>query len=472
MSTTGFKDRLMDTLRGAVQNFNDSGDPNAAVVKAARDNDFNPEQTTRLCEAFNTARTLYHYKSANDRTSTFSLADAGAVLTELFEKQDQPQAKCAAVGGYGEYDQRERSYHDHDRAEKAASSELPQPQESGLSMEAIAGQAMRALRGMRQTVKIAEDEARMAASNAATALTKLARMLTLGYADVVVHDSARLIAGYSKQAEWVPVMAKFAEFLPARATPAPELVAKYARHAVIDDTELDRHIDLLKEARDWMEIEAEMLASAGIMAKEADEFEREWLEAVNPALCDKQAETLANFIRPEVVKAAATEATQKYKTRNMYGEPVEVTSTSGSDQGQPGISDSVSGFLGDAVKKPLSSIMDTGVQRMISEPMGRENKALSEKLKNVQRQIMLQDLMTNDPVLAEETPETVAEAYNAILQMAPEMASNKEVVRAVLRQTVHSVAVSPYDAEIWTKLEKNLQNIRGKGVPMRGSEDK
>jgi len=58
----------------------------------------------------------------------------------------------------------------------------------------------------------------------------------------------------------------------------------------------------------------------------------------------------------------------------------------------------------------------------------------------------------------------VAEAFNAILQLAPEMASNKEVVRAVLRQTVHSVAVSPYDAEIWTKLEKNLQNIRGKGV--------
>lgn len=54
--------------------------------------------------------------------------------------------------------------------------------------------------------------------------------------------------------------------------------------------------------------------------------------------------------------------------------------------------------------------------------------------------------------------------FNAILQLAPEMASNKEVVRAVLRQTVHSVAVSPYDAEIWTKLEKNLQNIRGKGV--------
>ena len=86
--TGGFKDRLMDTLHGAVKHFNETGDPNQAVVKAARDADFNPEQTTRLVEAFNTARTLFHYKSASDRTSSFALADAGAVLTDLFERQE------------------------------------------------------------------------------------------------------------------------------------------------------------------------------------------------------------------------------------------------------------------------------------------------------------------------------------------------------------------------------------------------
>lgn len=132
--------------------------------------------------------------------------------------------------------------------------------------------------------------------------------------------------------------------------------------------------------------------------------------------------------------------------------------------GEPGagIRDAVSGAALEGLKRPAMSMLETGVERAFTAPVARQNTALSERLKNVQRQIMLQDLMTNDPVLAEEAPETVAEAYNAILQLAPEMASNKEVVRAVLRQTIHSVAVSPYDAETWTKLEKNLRNIRGK----------
>ena len=40
----------------------------------------------------------------------------------------------------------------------------------------------------------------------------------------------------------------------------------------------------------------------------------------------------------------------------------------------------------------------------------------------------------------------------------------KEVVRAVLRQAVHSLAIGPYDAQSWTDLEKNIRAISGKGV--------
>lgn len=465
--TGGFKDRLMDALHGAVQHFNESGDPNAAVVKAARDADFNPEQTTRLAEAFNTARTLYHYKAASDRTASFALADAGTVLTDLFEKQDQGTAKAAEVRSYAEYDQRERSYHDCDRVEKAAEvAAEPAPP----SMDVLAHQAMRTLRGLRQTAKIAEDEARLAGTSAAQALTKLATMLSSGYSETRQDQYARLFAAHG-DAEWVPVMAKVAEFVPSQYKASDAQMKKAARAAVVDDYDLAVHETLLKEAREWLGVEAEFLAMSGMMAKEADDFEREWLETVGVE--DKQAQDqgLCAFVRPEILKAAQTVATEKYTTRNMYGDPVNVESKKEiGGKGQPGITDAVSDFMFDTGKKPIGDVLNTGVTRMLTEPAARENKALSEKLKNVQRQIMLQDLMTNDPVLSEEAPETVAEAYNAILQMAPEMASNKEVVRAVLRQTVHSVAVSPYDAEIWTKLEKNLQNLRGKPVGFSAKE--
>jgi hypothetical protein len=95
-------------------------------------------------------------------------------------------------------------------------------------------------------------------------------------------------------------------------------------------------------------------------------------------------------------------------------------------------------------------------------PSKKQNVQLSERLKNVQRQLILEDLMTNDPVLSEENPETVSQAYSAVLNMAPELSANKEIVRAILRQAVHSVAISPFEAETWTKLEQNIRNIAGK----------
>jgi hypothetical protein len=110
--------------------------------------------------------------------------------------------------------------------------------------------------------------------------------------------------------------------------------------------------------------------------------------------------------------------------------------------------------------------VETGLDRLVSAPGERANKALSERLKNVQRQIMLEDLMTNDPVLSEEDPERVAQAYQAVMQLAPDVSTNKEVVRAILRGVVQSVAISPYDAQNWTQLEQNIRNITGKTRPV------
>jgi hypothetical protein len=237
--------------------------------------------------------------------------------------------------------------------------------------------------------------------------------------------------------------------------------------AVIDDRDLEPQLALLKEAKEWMEIEAEMLAASGQFDKEANAFEREYMEITMPFFRDTAVSGLAAFIRPEVIKVAQTVSEAKYKTRNIYGEPVDVTEKQ--EQGGAiagGMLDTIGGMAGESVKKPLTAFLETGVERAFTGPQMRDNKALSERLKNVQRQIMLQDLMVNDPVLSEESPESVAQAYDAVLNMAPEVAANKEVVRAILRQTIHSVAISPYDADVWTKLEGNLRNIRGKGAPV------
>jgi len=474
MTTTGpFKDRLMTALHAAVGYFNQDNDPNAAVVKAAHDADFNVDQTTRLVEMFNTARTLYHYKNASDRTTTFTLAAADEVLPTLFAAPVTVAEKTAAPD-YSAYDQREQSYHYADQMAKAAASSNA-PVDASLSMQAVADQAMRALRNLRQMAKIAGDEARIAGHVSAQTFQKLAALFAYGADRQLLEDRyARLVTGH-KDGEWQPVIVKLGEFVPAHNKAPEAMLDKYARVYVIDDRDLHPHLELMKEARDWMQAEAEMLAAAGQFTKEADDFERSYLVELASFFPLPAVPGLASFIRPELIKAAFVQ--------NPGGGQQGGGQQGGGQQGgrkpdkpdepkpnrwfttEPWGLDSIPAALSDAAKPPSGSL-NVEVERAFTEPMARDNQALSERLKNVQRSIMLQDLLVNDPVLSEEAPEAVAQAYSAMLQLAPDMASNKEVARAVLRQMVHSVAVSPYDAESWTKLEGNIRNLRGKGMPM------
>ena len=278
MATGLFKDRLMGALHTAVQNFNQDNDPNGAVVKAARDNDFNTDQTQRLVEMFNTARTLYHYKRAGDRTQEFALADMSSVLSELFTDEKKGETKAAEIYSYSDYDRPERSRHEQTFAEKAAS--VPAPQDNGLTLDQVAAQAMRSLRDMRQTAKTASDEARIAGSAAAQVLTKLARSFSTGIKEDNEDRWARLVTAFGKCAEWGPVVDQLAAFTPAKDQAPASTMAKYAAYHVIDDRDLGTEMDLMKEARDWMEAEAELTAGASICEKEADAFERDYLEAL------------------------------------------------------------------------------------------------------------------------------------------------------------------------------------------------
>ena len=450
---SAFKDRLVGALHDAVQEFNANHNPTDAVVKAARACDFNVDQTHRLVEMFNTARTLNHYKHASDRGAEFELADPDAVVAALFEGDEKSAG--AAVPDYGCYDERERDWHfrgDTDAVKVAAAAE------QDLTLEALGHRAMTLLRERRQLCKIAEDEGRLAGSAAAGALTKLARQFSL----TAAYDSdrnARVMAAASRM-NLGAAASKLAEFVPAKDKPAPAVLAKYAAAAVIDDRDLGAELGLLKEAAEWLGVQTELEAAASVFGKEADAFERDYADA-----CGIQPAEPAGLADMAVLKQgqATTKRESEYTATNMFGDPEKVKTVRESGTELPTMFDTIPAYAGKALAKPLEAI---DVDRAFTGDTTRQNKALSERMRNVQRQIMLQDLMTNDQVLSEESPEQVAEAYQAILQLAPEMASSKEVVRAILRQTVHSTAVSPYDAEIWTKLEKNLQNLRGK-TPVR-----
>lgn len=454
---SNFKDTLMTALRSSVQHFNSSQDPDASVVKAAQDYGFNVEQTKRLVETFNTARTLYHYKSAADRSTSFALADIDKVLPALFESA--PEVKAAEQHDNSCYSHPERDWR-KPQAELEKAAEIVQETDAGVT----AIRAMRGLRNHQQVIKIAQDEARVASASAAFCLTKLAGLFARGSDRSLLQDQyARLVVGFGRDPEHGPVVQKLAEFVPAKDQAPTTMIEQYRQHAVLDDRDLAQHLVLLKEAKEFLEIAAELTAGAGVLSKEAESFERDYMVALRGT---QEEPGLAGFFRPSFLKTAQGLPPNPAKnpmTKNMYGETVPADKEPA--ESTPGIADLISDSVGGGIAKSVGSYVDTGVTRAFTEPTARANKDMADRLRNVQRQIMLQDLMVNDPVLSEEPSEKVIEAYNAIHQMAPEVASNKEVVRAILRQTVHSVAVSPYEADIWTKLETSLRNLRGGRAP-------
>lgn len=114
------EEQAMAALKSAVELANDGMEPSEALAKAAEDAQLPPQMTQRLVEAFNTSKTLSHFKKASgsDKAKSFAIADPGSVLGKLFpENPETPQTKAAGA--------LHPDYWEDQPMEKAAKVELP-----------------------------------------------------------------------------------------------------------------------------------------------------------------------------------------------------------------------------------------------------------------------------------------------------------------------------------------------------------
>ena len=175
-----FKTQLKDALTSAVSYFQDTGDPNAACVKAANEAGFNPDQADRLVETFNTARVICHYKAASDKTSTCSLADKESVRSKLDVSDATKEAEAVyGMADYGFYKQAEVDY----VVPEVKMAEFTVTDEP-LSKEAEDWLAVRRAQTIADCVKTAEEEARAAYAMADSLAEKVAMALPFSTSSV------------------------------------------------------------------------------------------------------------------------------------------------------------------------------------------------------------------------------------------------------------------------------------------------
>lgn len=464
-----FKEQLKtEILPKAVDYYNSGMDINSAIVKAAEDFNLNLDQTDRLLETMNTARVIAHYeKNASDRTANCDIADKDTVRKLLYG--DKPQEKKASApsgatwGDYAGYFGVERSYREGSMEKVASASSTwgNEPEQKEFTIKQAADHAMDYVRKVEGQRRFAEERIDIAQEDIARRLSKIAHALSSGYEPE----------------------ARYAIFKVACIKSCPTVVKSV-------DSEISKQI--IKDAAPHFRAinRANVIDTSAVrsLLKAAGEIEGDLkkvaqMQSILDALRRREQSTKA------VIRKYAQAVQIKRAALDPFGRQGG-GSSSGNDENDEGNKgkkdkskeDSWMSSLAPLVKKlnpaeagaeTLHSYLKGGItsgdeldKALFQEKNEDSAASIKAYVENIQRSAILSELASEDPILSEVDPKDIARAYSTLVQSSPRASLNKEVVRAVLRQAVNSVAVSPFDAKQWgdldTTLLKNKWLVSGK----------
>ncbi len=106
--------------------------------------------------------------------------------------------------------------------------------------------------------------------------------------------------------------------------------------------------------------------------------------------------------------------------------------------------------LGENIVKPTEALEGKMTQKLL-DPQHES------KLRNINTQSMLSDLLANDEVISGYDPSEVMNHFNEISQLAPRLADQPAVMKAMLRKRLQQGALDPYEADLLTKMENNMK---------------
>ena len=452
------KEKLIEAVKSAASDYNGGTGADMAVAKAAEAWDFNDKQTDRLVEMFNTALALGQEKSASDPTGTCELADKGNVAKILIESSCRTKKASSSDGV-------DYSFYSSDPGKTNASIESrrmgmesltksasPAPDaiapELNVSQRSLYKVIEEKIGLLKRAAEAADEVARNLVVEADEGVVKIAKAIEHHNADDRLADmfkaacqckeAVRLVSEYStKVAE--SDGGEFAKAHVFDTSPVEDLLkeAQHVESCLSDISEYERKRDyyLSKAA----EVESEIMSAVGIEAAHekkaslADMFTgechapneggvvKECTEPDEAGMCMKIAEMLRDSGLESEDIAKLAEELEKGAAPLTGVVPM------------PSLSES----YGALVAKP-----------------GIDNER--KRVLNVRRSIILADLMTNDPIIRDADPNTVAEAYKTMVMTSPRVSLDKAQVRAFLRSSVNSVAISPSDAKIIADVDKGV----------------
>ena len=458
---------IKTALSEAVQQVNAGTSPTEALKKVAVDLDLNPNYMQRTGEALNVALHYKHFKTASDRSVDFEIADIPKAIEDVFSSTEKTAAQELS-DHFGTIDTSEPVFN-YNRM-------LSNPVYKRAFLEiASAPEAHDSFPTTLKTVyeKSANYVQKLAKQAEEAEMHKIATELDLNSNFSILCDEFKKDAGYRTP---------FEEF-------ESQVFSKHGSQAI-------EYLNLIHKTACVHE-ERGVHDSGYIMfeqCKEAAMFDNLMLSASQMLAAEKTAEEAKENLQFEntllkecnflLGKAAAKqeeekeeeEEEEKEETSELDEDPVMAavkkkalnpnSTTNQAQDKDPVLSKTLEkeAFLG-SLTNMMSSLVSEPITAAFNHTFKPSNASSASvkpnlTLDNMERRLLLQELMLTDPILSKVNPAKVARAFEQILRLSPEISKQKEVVRAELRAMVASQALSKYDADMMTKLDVGMLKSR------------
>jgi len=462
---------IKTALNDAVQKVNEGMSPTEALKKVANDLDLNPNYIQRTGEALNVALHYKHFKTAADRSAEFEIADIPKAVEDVFSVNEKTAAEYVSeqfstldsnetvfnynrmrsnpiykqafleIAGATETQDSfpttfntvyEKSVNyikklasaadDADVAKMAAEIKLNE------QFSTLAGE-FRKDASYRSSFEEFESQVFAKHGEAALPYIDLIHKTSCAHEERGVHDSGYMMFEQSKQASMFDDLMLTAQEYITTEKQAADVAEDLAFETAYVQEFRNNLGKIAAEKKEMVEED-----TAHERGESAEEEKEEHEESSDPVIAEIKKKASAADVTPASVEDPVLKQAMEKEAFGGLG-----------------------GFgklLGDLAHAPMTEAFSSMVKHQSTGP--KPNLTLD----NMERKLLLQELMMTDPILSKVNPAKVARAFEQILRLSPEISKEKEVVRANLRAMVSSQALGNYEADQLTKLDTGMLKRR------------
>lgn len=413
--------RVMGAMERVVSLTNGGSTPNDALFKVASEEKFSPPFVQRMVEAYNTSKTLSHFKhaSGDDKAENFPIADAVTVLDRMYpEKVASPFEKNASV-----YIPEELTRPEEVDFMKKASAPLPRLEVAAYDLIDKTAKAINRYDGLVAKVAAARSDYRIA------------------FLDMVDHVKAA--AQYFKQIS----------------------------HEPFESVEMKVAADFGDVGRGIMEMVYQM---GNLTEKRASEVLQRFSYTANQW---PFAQITAAIKQADKVIDAGEKVVEAENTAETFRKSAGIPAPPSASPDPPKEESVLGGGLARPFDKGASLLEDIlGTKLLVQggqsalglsgDSESAKRKATSEvfdpmheaKLQSIGTQSMLNDFLSNDPIISAHDPDTVLNAYNNIAKLSPTAAGQPTLMRGMIRRMLTQENVlEPHEAGQLADIEGKMR---------------